>query len=68
MKKDLKRRLSSRKLHVFILGTILITTLFVTGYLTGPSFTETLIWIFGLYSVGNVGEHFAQGFKEKLKE
>lgn len=65
---DVKRRLTSRKLHVAVVGFIAATFFFYYGMLSGALWVELLKWIFGLYSVGNVGEHFADAAKKHVRE
>ena len=57
---DLKRRLSSRKFQVTVIGFITSTVLVVQGILPPGEYVEFLKWLFTAYVAGNVGEHLTK--------
>jgi len=67
IKKDLKRRLTSRKLHVAVIGFIAATLFFYFGMLSGALWVELVRWLFALYAAGNVGEHMADAAKSRIR-
>lgn len=57
-------RLTSRKLHITIVGFITATIFFYAGMLPPELWVEFIQWIFAVYVAGNAFEHFAnQGIK-----
>jgi len=60
LKEDIKKRLSSRKLHVVIVGFITATFFFYFGMLSGALWVDFMKWIAGIYMGANVGEWFAK--------
>ena len=50
----------NRKYHAFLLVILLVTGLLAIGSLTSKQFTEIVIFSFGLYMAGNVGEHVSK--------
>lgn len=63
--KNIKHKLSSRKLHVAVIGFISATIFFCLGMLPPDLWVELVKWLFGLYAIGNVGEHLANGMKNR---
>ena len=57
-------RLTSRKLHITIVGFITATVFLYHGILPPEQWTSFMKWIFAIYVAGNSFEHFAkQGIK-----
>jgi predicted Na+-dependent transporter len=61
MNEELKRRLTSRKLHVAIFVFFIATFFFWTGNLEGELWVDLVKWTAGLYMFGNGLEHLAKG-------
>jgi len=57
-------RLTSRKLHVTLVGFVSATLFFYHGMLPPDQWVSFVQWIFAIYVAGNAFEHFAnQGIK-----
>jgi len=65
MNEELKRRLTSRKLHVAIFVFFVATFFFWTGSLEGELWVDLVKWTAGLYMFGNGAEHLAKSIKNK---
>jgi hypothetical protein len=52
-----------RKYKAYWALFLLVTVLLVFNRLTGEQYIEVLIYSFGLYMVGNVGEHLSKAIK-----
>jgi hypothetical protein len=66
LKKDLKRRFSSRKLHIAIIGFVSATCFFYAGMLPPDLWVEFIRWIFAVYAGANVGEHLSKALEKRL--
>ncbi len=65
-KQDLKRRLTSRKLQVTVVGFVSATVFFYIGILPPDLWVDLTKWVFAVYVAGNSFEHFTnQGIKIK---
>lgn len=67
LRKKVKEKLTSRKLHVAIVGFVSATLFFYFGMLPPDLWVELIKWLFGLYAIGNVGEHIANSLKRNLE-
>lgn len=68
MDKELKdnviRRLTSRKLHIAVVGFVAATALLTTGNLSSEQWVEFIKWIFAIYAGANVGEHLSNALEK----
>jgi hypothetical protein len=63
---DLKRRLTSRKLHIAIVGFVSATLFFWAGMLPPEIWADFVRWIFAVYAGANVGEHLSKALERKF--
>jgi len=56
--------LGGRKMFFAILLFICATVFLFTGQANFDNWSEFVMWIFGIYAVGNAGEHLAHRGKE----
>jgi hypothetical protein len=58
-----------RKLFFGLLLFIIATLLFVFSNQTDfDGWSQLVMWIFGIYAVGNVGEHLSDGISTSVKK
>lgn len=58
-----------RKMFLGMFLFVLATLLFIFSDKTDfAGWSELVMWIFGIYAVGNVGEHLSDGLKTKQTE
>lgn len=64
LKDNTIRRLTSRKLHIAVVGFVAATALLATGNLSSEMWVDFIKWIFAIYAGGNVGEHLSNALEK----
>lgn len=59
---DIINKVGGRKFILVVAGLVLLTGLFLTGKLTEGSYKDMVVWLVGLFTGGNIGEHTANAF------
>lgn len=62
LKQNMKKRFSSRKLHVTIVGFVSATIFMYSGQLSGELWVDFTTWLFTVYIAGNAAQHASEQF------